>query len=222
MPVDKVWPILAVPVIAVIALGTGKISRNGARAGTGIGVLIALGSGWAGLAMVGSLLFFGSLVTHRSEPGRGAVQVFCNAGVATFGALSVLFGFDWGWMVLAGGLSTALSDTLSSELGKRWGGRPRLMLFGPYLQTGMDGGMSVVGTAVGVAGALIVPLAGALFGADWPLPTIGLIALAGLFGNGIDSLCGWLLQPRLGVLGNDWTNLLATASGAMLAVLLTP
>ena len=44
------------------------------------------------------------------------------------------------------------------------------------------------------------------------------VAVAGFLGNLADSALGLWLQPRLGRLGNDWTNLLATASGAAAAV----
>ena len=58
-----------------------------------------------------------------------------------------------------------------------------------------------------------VPAAG-----GFPAKLLAAVAVAGLLGNLADSALGLKLQPRLGPLGNDWTNLLATACGAAAAV----
>ncbi len=165
-------------------------------------------------------MFVGSFITPRSHPRRGAVQAFCNVGIGTLGALAAAFGFEWGVILLAGALSTALSDTMSSELGQKWGGAPRSLLLGPTLKSGADGGMSGLGTAFGIVGAMMIPLVAVMFGANFTLATVASITIAGILGNFIDSLFGLFVQSHLGTFGNDWTNLLATSAGAGVALML--
>lgn len=75
--------------------------------------------------------------------------------------------------------------------------------------------MTWLGTAFGALAALLVPAAGVL-----PLKLFAAVAAAGFLGNLADSAVGLWLQPRLGRLGNDWTNLIATGVGALAAVAL--
>jgi uncharacterized membrane protein len=222
MPIDGLIPLLVVPVIALTALRARAVSSGGALAGGLVGGLIAAGTGWPGLAMLATLLLLGTLVSSRSRRGRDALQVLCNGGAASVAALAAGLGHPWGWAAAAGGLSAALSDTVSGELGRRWGGRPRALLLGRALRVGADGGMSWAGTGLGAAAALMVPAVGQIAGAPFGIAQGLSIGAAGLVGNLLDSVLGLTLQPRLGTRGNDWTNLIATLGGAGLAVCLSP
>ena len=217
MPVDGVGPLLAVPAIAILAFATRAASAKGAVAGCAVGAAVAGGAGWAGFAMLATLLFAGTAVSAKGSRRRGATQVLCNGGVAAAAALLAGSGVAWGVAAASGALATALSDTASAELGRRFGGRPRALLFGPPLERGADGGMSPLGTLLGAAAALPVPLVGLALGA---LPDLGAacrVALAALAGNALDSVLGLRLQPHLGRRGNDWVNLASTLGGAALA-----
>ena len=124
-----------------------------------------------------------------------------------------------GAVLAAGALSTALSDTLSGELGRRFSKAPRLLLLGPRRDAGFDGAMSWPGVLAGILGAAAVALTG------WACGTFGpevarSVVFAGLIGNLADSVLGWLWQPHLGPRGNDWTNLFATAIGGVAALLI--
>jgi uncharacterized membrane protein len=210
---DGLWPLLAVPAIAAGALWTRAVTVSGALAGCAVGAAIAAGAGWPGIAMLGTLLAVGTLCSARTSRRRDAFQVLGNGAVAGAGAL---LGQP---LVVAGALAAALSDSLSSELGKRFGGIPCALLCGRALSPGDDGGMTVLGTLFGVAGALLVPLAGwaaggVTFAALWT------VAAAGLFGNFADSVFGLVAQRFCGARGNDWTNLVATAVGGLAALAL--
>jgi uncharacterized membrane protein len=211
---DGIGPLLVVPLVAVIALGTPAVTLSGAIAGIATGAAIAVGAGWSGLAMLAVLLGVGTLASSRSSRRRDAFQVFCNGGVAALAALAAGLGAAWGMAAMAGALAASLSDTVAGELGARWGGPPRALLLGPSLPKGADGGMSWTGTALGAVAALLVPAAGLASGA---ILDLWMVAAAGLAGNLLDSLMGLVLQPRLGKRGNDWTNLFASLSGAALA-----
>lgn len=216
MPVDGFLPLAAVPVIALAAALTGAMSRAGAWTGAILGVAITLGAGWVGLAMLATLLVVGTLTSDRTRRARRPLQALCNGAVAAAAALAAGAGFEPGLLVMGGALSGALSDTVSGELGRRWGGTPRMLLVGPRVVPGADGAMSGVGTLLGLAAALPIPLIG------WhgDLRAAATVAVAGFAGNLVDSLVGWSLQPRLGRHGNDWTNLIATACAGALAALL--
>lgn len=87
-----------------------------------------------------------------------------------------------------------------------------MLLLGPPCPKGADGGMTWIGTAAGAFAALLVPAAGGL-----PAGPFAAVAVAGFLGNLADSALGRWVQPRLGPHGNDVTNLLATAFGALAA-----
>ena len=212
-------PVYLVPVIAVAAVYTRSVTISGGIVGAAVAFLLAQGLGWGGFAMLAALLVIGTLASKRGNRSRDALQVFCNGGVAAIGGWLAWDGDPAGVVLAAGALSTALSDTLSGELGRRFSKGPRLLLFGPKKSAGTDGAMSLPGVAAGVVGAAAVALAG------WACGTFNVaiattVVYAGLLGNLADSLLGWLLQPKLGKRGNDWTNLLATTVGGFTALMI--
>jgi uncharacterized protein (TIGR00297 family) len=158
----------------------------------------------------------GTAASARAHRGRGPMQALCNGAVAASGALCALAGARWGGALAAAALATAFSDTVSGEIGRRFGGTPRRLLVGARVAPGADGGMSVLGTAAGALCALALPASGALAGAPWDGRAMVLLAAAGMAGNVADSILGVCVQPHLGARGNDWTNLLATACGGAL------
>jgi len=216
MPVDGIWPVALVPLIAGLALATRAVNVRGAIAGIAVGFAITFGIGWRGCFMLGVFLVVGTLASRVSSRNRGPVQILCNGAVAGAAALAAGWGIEWGWMAAAGALSTGLSDTVAGELGRRFDARPRLLLFGPRVVAGRDGAMSWAGTLIGVVGAAAVALVGS--------PDDGnrmvLVALAGVAGNLADSVLGATIERRLGRHGNDIVSLLATGAGAAVAVAL--
>lgn len=216
MPVDGWGPVACVALAAAVSLATGATSRVGTATGALLGVAIAAGLGWRGFAMLATLLVVGTLASARKSRDRGAWQVACNALVAAAAALAAGVGAAWGGAAAAGALAAALSDTVSGEVGQRYGRGPRLLLLGPPAPPGTDGAMTVTGTVAGAASGLLVPLAG---GFGWR--GVLWIGAAGLLGNLFDSVLGATVQGRLGRRGNDWTNLFAAAFGALAAVLAT-
>ncbi len=154
-------------------------------------------------------------VAQGKHGKRGYKNAFANAGVGV--AAAILFGVT-GDMIYAavflGSVSTATADTLASEIGVT-GGNPVMITTLKRCPLGTNGGVTLIGEAACVIGALIIAGLGFLLGiAPWYVCLIS--AAAGVAGTNLDSLYGAVLENR-GVFGNSGTNLLATLSGGLVA-----
>jgi uncharacterized protein (TIGR00297 family) len=206
----------------------GKLTVAAAATGGALGLLIYLGSSFGGLVLLA--LFFGLgtaasgwRVAEKRRLGlaeenkgrRTAGQVVANAGVA---ALLGLLAWQLpqhaavAGLMLAGSFAAATADTLSSELGNVYGRRYyNILTFRPDTR-GLNGVVSLEGTALGLAGTAV--LAGAYcLGAGWG-PAFGWLLVAGTAGNLMDSVLGATLE-RGGVLGNNAVNFINTLTGAL-------
>ena len=208
----------------------GKLTTAAAGTGGALGLLIYLGSGFAGLALLA--LFFGLGTAASSwrvadkrrlglaEENKGrrtAGQVMANGGVA--GMLGLL---AWqhppaaplAHLMLAGSFAAATADTLASELGNVYGRRfYNIRTLRPDVR-GLNGVVSLEGTALGLAGTAVLATAYCL-GFGWGA-AFGWLLVAGTAGNLADSVLGATLERR-GWLGNNAVNLLNTLTGALVA-----
>jgi uncharacterized protein (TIGR00297 family) len=173
--------------------------------------------------------------TAEAKRGRNAAQVAANLGMSAL-VVQSLIGFsprsystqDAKWlmfMVAIAALAEAAADTVSSEIGQVFGGKPRLLTTLRPVDPGVDGGVTFLGTAAGVLSAIIVTLVGAwiIFGGltfehiyYWRL-SVAMI-LAAIFGLLFDSLLGATLEYK-GLLNNDAVNFLSTLSSVIFALL---
>ncbi len=223
-------------VVALLGVGmvfswrAGKLTAGAVWVGGTLGLLIYLGSGFGGLASLA--LFFGLGTAASSwrvadkrrlglaEENRGrrtAGQVVANAGVA--GLLGLL---AWQWppaaplahLMLAGSFAAATADTLASELGNVYGRRYyNILTLKPDVR-GLNGVVSLEGTALGLAGTAVLAAAYCL-STVWS-PAFGWLLVAGTAGNLADSVLGATLERR-GVLTNNAVNFLNTLTGALVA-----
>ena len=167
------------------------------------------------------------LGTAEAKLGRSASQVAANLGVAALlsTGLAESLAVNSSWLLhssaalLAAALAAmaeAAADTVSSEIGQVFGGRPRMISTMRAVEPGTDGGITLAGSLSGIAAAAIVAaLTAFALGADWQLFKISLAgAVFGLF---FDSLLGATLE-RWGWLNNDGVNFLSTASAAAFAL----
>jgi uncharacterized protein (TIGR00297 family) len=208
----------------------GKLTAAAVWTGGALGLLIFLGSGFVGLGMLGLFFALGTAASGwrvadkrrlgLAEENRGrrtAGQVVANAGVA--GLLGLL-----AWQVpafapltqlmLAGSFAAATADTLASELGNVYGRRYYNILTLRPDTRGLNGVVSLEGTALGLAGTAVLAAVYCLsFG--WG-PAFGWLLVAGTTGNLIDSVLGATLERR-GSLGNTAVNFLNTLTGALVA-----
>ena len=170
------------------------------------------------------------LGTAEEKHGRAASQVAANLGFAAV-ALSPNVQswlidshyFSRGtsvpiplFAVGLAALAEAAADTVSSELGQVFGGRPRMITTLRTAEPGQDGAISLAGTLAGIVAAAIVSALGTLaLSGDWTVLAVS--CAGGVFGLLFDSLLGATLEQR-GWLKNDAVNFLSTASASAFAL----
>jgi len=163
------------------------LTADGLAAAVVVGGGVSAGFEWSGLLLLFAFFLSGSLLTQWSGgPGgrRTARQVLANGSVAAAAAIA------GGWPAFAGALAAATADTWATEIGAFSPVPPRLLTTGAPVPAGTSGGITVLGTAGGAAGALLMAtLASALGPAPWLV-----VAGAGVAGMAADSLCGAALQ----------------------------
>ncbi|QRV13714.1 DUF92 domain-containing protein [Haloterrigena salifodinae] len=220
------------------ALETASIA--GMLTGILLGLLTIVLGGYGWFAVLISFFAIGGLsskyryeekaergVAEDNNGARGSGNVLGNAAVA----LGAVLGYAASSATLlpgnpepslflfafAGSVATAMSDTLSSEIGSVFE-TPRLITTLEPVEPGTDGGVTWQGEIAGVVGATVV--AGISYGLFDAVATVGaaIIIAAGVVGMTVDSLLGATLEGR--VLGNQSVNFLATLSGALVCALL--
>ncbi len=175
------------------------LTTTGAVAGWLLGMLVAWCFGIAGFAtlMITFLITngVGRLPGRKPSEQRSGRQVVANGFAAVGGCVLALAGYaDLGLAVYLGGLSFLGADTVSSELGVRYGGATR-KLWGGAMRDGESGGVTNLGLCVSLLGALIAPVTFGLFH-EWDHVVLGAAATAGVVGGLLDSVIGATLQYR--------------------------
>ncbi|MCI0658187.1 MAG: DUF92 domain-containing protein, partial [Acidobacteria bacterium] len=122
------------------------------------------------------------------------------------------------WLAFVASLATAACDTLGSEVGPLGSGQPFLVTRLRRVPAGTPGAVSLLGTAAGAMGALLVALVAVLLQVV-PLRFIGLIPVAALFGTFLESFLGATLEP-LDLVESETINFINTLSGALAALAL--
>lgn len=226
---------VTVGLLGAASLGLARLRRwltpDGILAALGVGAVVWLASGGAGLLLL--LLFFvgTSLLTGVSarrrgftaveQRGRSARQVVANGGVAAVCALLAAAGVVGAGAALAGAVAAAAADSWATEVGTAVAGPTRL-LDGRRVPPGRTGGLSVAGSVAAVAGAGVVGAAAAELGRAGLFPPTELlpVLVGGVGGMLFDSVLGTWWEGRLRWANNETVNVAATAAGAALAVIL--
>ena len=151
------------------------------------------------------------------EGRRSSKNVISN-GIVAF----IMAAFGGYYLPFVGGfigaIATATADTLASEIGILQ--QPRLITTFQKVDPGTDGAVSVLGTAVGMAGALIIGISAWLLGViENPLTAILVSVISGTIGCFMDSFLGATFE-RANMLTNEDVNLIATITGAIIGIIL--
>lgn len=227
---DLAIVIVLILIVVAISIRTKKLSTRAALTAAVIGLMTFIGIGYTGLAMLGAFFVMGVLATaHKKEQKaldgkhpqqRTSGQVFANGGVAAIMGILAIFDrlhADAYVVMAAGSLASAAADTLSSELGMVYGKRFYNILTFRKDVKGLDGVISLEGTLIGAAGAMVIAAVYSIaYGFNY---LFFMITLAGVLGNVVDSLLGATLE-RKNIIGNDMVNFINTLSAALLAYIL--
>ena len=162
-------------------------------------------------------------VAERHRGARGTGNVLGNSLVAVIAVVGYVMaptisGLNETILAVAfgGAVATALADTMSSEIGSLQD-NPILITTFDRVQAGTDGAVTVFGSGAGVVGSAIVAMSALAIIPEISAIEATILFLAGVVGMFADSFYGATLEDRL--LGNQGVNLLATASGAVFAVI---
>ncbi|MEP6549670.1 MAG: DUF92 domain-containing protein [Gemmatimonadales bacterium] len=183
------------------------LTASGAIAAAVVGA-ISVAAGWSWGLLLLSLFVSSSALTRIGEQrkadrvgsvvekgdDRDAAQVIANGGVFAAAALGYILVPSPAWYAIgAGALAASNADTWATEIGTLAGTEPVSIISWQRVPNGTSGGISLVGTAGGIFGALFIAAVAAL--ANWPVPFTAM-ALGGIAGALADSLLGATLQAR--------------------------
>ena len=192
----------------------------------GIVIIFSAGANW--LLLIILFLIMSLLATKYSkkykmslgefEGRRTSKNVISNGVVACFMAA-----FGGYYLPFVGGfigaIATATADTMASEIGVL-DKHPKLITTFQSVDPGTNGAVSVLGTAVGMAGAAIIGIAAYFLGiVSNPLSAIMVSLISGTVGCFMDSILGAIFENK-GLITNEHVNLMATIVGAIVGILL--
>ncbi|MDI6701891.1 TIGR00297 family protein [Methanothermobacter wolfeii] len=191
-----------------------------------MGLLIILSAGFNWLILIFIFLILGLVSTKYRHEYKKSIGVFegtrtaknvISNGIVPF--IMAAFGYYDGFLGgFIGSVATATADTMASEIGVVQ--TPRLITTLRKVEPGTDGGVSLIGTAAGIAGAGIIGFSAFLLGVcPDPLKSMKIAIIAGTVGCFMDSFLGAVLERRK-YLTNEHVNLLATVTGAVIGIIL--
>jgi uncharacterized protein (TIGR00297 family) len=159
-------------------------------------------------------------VAQDKRGARSARHALANCGVAVYLAFVAAASQEAGLFVLAFvcAYATAAFDTISSEIGQAWGGRPVLITTLRTVPIGTDGAVSWLGTLAGAAAAAAVAVIAGAIGL-LPQGLVGLVTLAAFVGSTADSYLGATLEAK-GLMDNEAVNFSNTLVGALAGIVL--
>ncbi len=225
------------------------LTTDGAVAALLVGFSILHAAGWPGAAVLAAFFILGSAIGRILPPGRSegdakgerrdVWQVLANGGFAALGSYLTSGRPELALWIVTGSLAAAGADTWATATGGRSRSEPRLLLVGRVVPAGTNGGMTLLGSAGALAGAVLISGVGSIVGQQPRLLYWGTaIGMAGMI---LDSMLGATLQGRfrcpscnresehpvhrcgtatvrtggLAWLTNDGVNALATGAGAV-------
>ncbi len=190
----------------ILASRFGWLDMGGTITAIFLGLILFLAGGWPALGIIGAFFVSGSLsskmVLQNKYPTdakhgkpRDYMQVLCNGGIAAVClAIMAVTNDDRFLILFAISVAISTADTLSSDIGRRLGGRVLDIKNGKPLPAGISGGISWQGTLAGLAGSFLIA-----FLAKWigMIDTqVWMVGFAGFTGMLVDSLIGSLFQAR--------------------------
>jgi uncharacterized protein (TIGR00297 family) len=237
---DSNLPYLAVRIILAVSINAGfavlawrlrQVSPSGAAAGFCLGVAVYMGFGYKSFLLMLTFVVLGSVATRLgygakrargiAEGRRGARswrEVVGNLlPAAWFSILVITTPYQAAFlMALVAALAEAAGDTVASEMGKWLSPEAWLITNFKNVPAGEEGGISVVGTALGVAASALIAALGYGLNLVRGWEAI-LVLLAAIAGNLADSVLGATLERRH-LVSNAIVNFTGTSFAGALAL----
>jgi len=232
---QMVTVLLLCAALSILSWKLGLLTLDGSLASFAVGMVLGLFGGIGWLLLLVLFAFMGFAVTkfkmeqkvrRRVQEGRNGERGYRN--VLANGAVPMaiaLFTFLAGWdgqvpaLIYMSAVCVAAADTTASELGVL-SDRTYMITTFKRVPAGVDGGVSLYGTAWAVAASAFAALVGwvVILGSTPSLLVLVPIAM-GVLGCFIDSVIGATLETQ-GLMTKLWNNITSMALGAMVALLL--
>lgn len=165
-------------------------------------------------------------VAEKNKGARSYINVLGNGIVASFFAFlyyvgPIYFNLDNNIFLLGflGALATAAADTAGGELGRLSKYKPRLITNLKVVETGSDGGVTLLGELAELIIAFLIGIS-AYFAGLGDIRMVLITGIAGFIGANIDSIVGATLESWYDFFGNNHTNITATIAGGILGSVL--
>lgn len=114
-------------------------------------------------------------------------------------------------------LSTKLSDTSASEVGKAYGKRTFLITTLKAVPRGTEGAVSLEGTLAGIVASVAIALIAWTVGLITPVG-IGVCIISAFIATNVESVIGATVQEKINWLTNEIVNIINTLVGAIVAI----
>lgn len=209
-------------ILGIIVYLSGALDLLGSSFVTIIGIFIVIARGFNWLAILLLFLLLGSVFTKFKSDYKKRIGLRHEQrtvkNVVSNGIVPVVMAIFGNYAGFIGAIATATADTMASEIGVL--SKPILITSKEHVKPGTDGGVSVLGTAAGIVGALIIGITANLINVSPNITQSILIALvSGMVGCFADSLLGATLE-RNGLFNNEHVNLSATIIGALVGIII--
>jgi uncharacterized protein (TIGR00297 family) len=214
--------------LAILFRASGAVDRSGMIAGLMVGVLTFTFASWRGFLILIAFFVLGSATTRlglrrklrlgiaqEKKGARSARHALANCGVAVYLAFLIAAAAspDVYRLAFVCAYATAAFDTVSSEIGRAYGGRPVLITTLRRVPAGTNGGVSWLGTWAGIAASAAV--CGVAVAAGFLQGRLtGVVLAAAFIGSTADSILGATLENR-GLMDNEAVNFSNTLVGSL-------
>jgi uncharacterized protein (TIGR00297 family) len=132
---------------------------------------------------------------------RDHLQVLANGGIAgVMMIIEIFYPNPLNYLAYLGSLAAATADTWATEIGMRWGSRPRLITTFKSVSPGTSGGVTIAGLFGAYSGSFVLIMSGMVFITSteylsgWIL--IWFLASCGFIASLVDSLLGATIQAQ--------------------------
>ncbi len=202
-----------------------------------LGTILWGSIGWNGWLSVCLYLLLGTLVTkigYKNKASRGIAEarggqrgpenVWGSAATGCSLALLSCFWPDSSMLFMIGFASSftaKLSDTFSSEIGKRFGKRTFLITTLMPVDPGTEGAISIEGSLAGLLGSLIMTAVMISLSIVSGISVAFIVLFSGYLATIIESYIGAVAQNKISWMTNELVNSIQTSIAAIISILLS-